>query len=68
MDRKRRRGFQLEDAKGDRLASGIIYDEGNVQILWRVDTGYTAEQYSSLNPVLDLMPGIVVLRLQDADD
>lgn len=67
MDRKRRRGFQLEDAKGEKLAAGVLYNEGNVQVLWRVDTGYTAEQYSSINPVLDLMPGIVVLRLQDAD-
>ena len=67
MDAKRRRDFQLEDAKGGKLATGVIYDEGNVQVLWRVDTGYTAEQYSSLNPVLGLMPGIVVLRLQDAD-
>ncbi len=67
MDTKRRRCFQLEDQKGDILASGVIYDEGNVQILWRVDCGYTAEQYASLNPILDLMPGVVLLRLIDTD-
>ena len=67
MDTKRRRCFQLEDVKGNILATGVIYDEGNVQVLWRVDYGYTAEQYASLNPILDLMPGVVVLRLTDTD-
>lgn len=67
MDTKRRRLFQLEDVEGNILASGVIYDEGNVQVTWRKDCGYTAEQYASINPVLDLMPGVVVLRLQDTD-
>ncbi len=67
MDTKRRRSFQLEDAEGNKLATGVIYDEGNVQVLWRIDCGYTAEQYASLNPILDLMPGVVVLRLQDSE-
>lgn len=64
MDTKRRRYFQLENADGKRLADGILYDEGNVQILWRDDCGYTAEQYASINLVLDLVPGITVLRLE----
>ena len=63
MGEKRRRNFQLEDDKGNKLATGVLYDEGNVQVLWRVDCGYTAEQYASLNPILDLMPGVTVLRL-----
>ncbi len=67
MDEKRRRSFQLEDDKGNKLATGVIYDEGNVQVLWRVDCGYTAEQYASLNPILDLMPGVTVLRLIEPD-
>lgn len=67
MDTKRRKSFQLEDAKGNKLATGVIYDEGNVQVLWRLDRGYTAEQYASLNPILDLMPGVVVLRLQGSE-
>lgn len=67
MDEKRRRSFQIEDDKGNKLAQGVIYDEGNVQVLWRVDCGYTAEQYASLNPILDLMPGVTVLRLINAE-
>ncbi len=66
MDAKRRRVFQLESATGEKLASGVLYDEGNVQVLWRLDIGYTAEQYSSLNLVLDLMPGIAMLRFTEA--
>ena len=65
MDTKRRRFFHLEDADGKKFAHGVLYDEGNVQVLWRIDRGYTAEQYASLNLVLDLMPGITVLRLED---
>ncbi|MXV74184.1 hypothetical protein F4Z99_07885 [Candidatus Poribacteria bacterium] len=67
MNTKRRRLFQLEDTDGKKLAHGVLYDEGNVQVLWRVDRGYTAEQYASLNLVLDLMPGITVLRLEDTE-
>lgn len=60
---KRRCEFQLEDEQGNKLATGVLYDEGNVQVLWRVDKGYTAEQYAFLNPVLNLMPGITTFRL-----
>lgn len=68
MDEKRRRTFQLEDENGNILATGVLYDEGNVQVLWRIDIGYTAEQYASINPIIDLMPGIVVLRLQETSE
>ena len=67
MNTKRRRLFHLENADGKELAHGVLYDEGNVQVLWRIDCGYTAEQYASLNLVLDLMPGITVLRLEDTE-
>ena len=68
MDMKRRRFFHLEDADGKKLANGILYDEGNVQVLWRIDRGYTAEQYASVSLVLDLIPGIMVLRLEDTTE
>ena len=67
MDTKRRRYFHLEDAEGKKLAYGVLYNEGNVQVLWRVDRGYTAEQYASLNLILDLMPGVTVLRLANTE-
>ena len=65
MNMKRRRYFHLEDADGKELANGVLYDEGNVQVLWRIDRGYTAEQYASINLVLDLIPGITVFRFED---
>lgn len=67
MDAKRRRYFHLENADGKKLVYGVLYDEGNVQVLWRADQGYTAEQYSSLTLVFGLMPDIVVLRFEDSD-
>ena len=68
MDTKRRRYFHLENAEGKRLAYGVLYDEGNVQLLWRDDCGHTAEQYASINLVLDLVPGITVLRFESDDE
>ena len=65
MDTKRRRFFHLENADGKKLANGILYDEGNVQVLWRIDRGYTAEQYASVSLVLDLIPEVTVLRLEN---
>ncbi len=67
MTEKRRRTFHLENADGKRLASGVLYDEGNVQLLWRDDYGYTAEQYASLHLILDLVPGIAVFRLENTE-
>ncbi len=67
MDAKRRRYFHLENADGEKLVCGVLYDEGNVQVLWRADQGYTAEQYSSLTLVLGLMPDIVALRFEESD-
>ena len=68
MDMKRRRYFHLEDADGKELANGVLYNEGNVQVLWRIDRGYTAEQYASINLVLDLIPGITVFRFADTTE
>ena len=61
---KRRREFCLQDAAGETLARGVLYDEGNVQILWRVDIGWTAEQYASIATTLDLLPNIRRLTLK----
>lgn len=67
MDAKRRRYFHLENADAEKLVYGVLYDEGNVQVLWRADCGHTAEQYSSLTLVLGLIPGITVLRFEDSE-
>lgn len=64
MDTKRRVEWQLEDVDGSTLASGVLYDEGNVQVLWRADQGYTAEQYASASHLFGLMPGVAVLRVK----
>ena len=32
MDTKRRVEWQLEDVDGNILATGVLYDEGNVQV------------------------------------
>ena len=58
---KRRRKFVLYDRYNYPKARGLLYDEGNVQILWRSDIGWTAEQYSSIAIVLDLIPDIMWL-------
>ena len=61
---KRRREFALEDSTGKPLAKGVLYNEGNVQVLWRVDKGYTAEQYACVSLVLDLMADVACFRFK----
>ena len=63
---KRRRQFTLLNEEFDALARGVLYDEGNVQILWREDIGDCGEQYASVALVLDLVPGIVYLKMVDS--
>ena len=64
MDTKRRRkfvGYAL-NSKFPMLRFkrcwGVLYDEGNVQVLWRSDIGWTAEQYASIALVFDLVKGL----------
>lgn len=64
MDTKRRVEWQLEDVDGTILASGLLYDEGNVQVLWRSDRDHTAEQYASASLLFGLMPGVAALRVK----
>lgn len=51
---KRRRPFVGEDADGKLLAHGILYDDGNVQVLWRRSIGWTGEQYHSISQIFGL--------------
>ena len=64
MDEKRRVEWQLEDVDGNILATGVLHDEGNVQVLWRADRGSTAEQYASARQLLGLLPGVAALRVK----
>ena len=61
MDTKRRRKFvgyiQTCESKS-KACEGLLYDEGNVQVLWRSDIGWTAEQFDSVARVFDLLPGL----------
>ena len=52
---KKRRPFTLRNAYGIIIAEGIVYDQGNVQVLWRKDLGWGGEQYNSLHNVLNIM-------------
>jgi len=67
---KRRREILLYKSHKDfeRLnyfASGVLYDEGNVQILWRKDIGFCAEQYSDLHNALAIAGSSPILRISD---
>ena len=61
---KRRIKWRLEDANGKKLAHGVLYDEGNVQVYWRKDRGWTAEQYASICQILGLMEGVAMLVIE----
>lgn len=61
---KRRVIWHIEDDNGNKLAHGVLYDEGNVQVYWRKDHGWTAEQYASICQILGLMEGVAMLVIE----
>ena len=70
LDEKRRRVFNVycgADAlvRGDRFAHGVLYDEGNVQVLWRKDVGWCAEQHANLYSVFGLVDGANIVEILD---
>ena len=61
MNEKRRRrfvGYQRHARMPVKRCWGVLYDEGNVQILWRSDIGWTAEQYASIASAFGLVKGL----------
>lgn len=46
------------------LARGVVYRELNVQILYRHDRGWTAEQLSSLQGLFELFPTATCLIVE----
>lgn len=44
------------------LARGHVYPEGNVEINWRCDRGWTSEQYSHLGNVYGILPGVTAMQ------
>ena len=70
MDTKRRRSFYIYKSHKDfeRLnwfARGLLYDEGNVQVLWREDVGHCAEQYSDLLNALAIAGSTPILEVRE---
>lgn len=68
MDKKQRREFELLDWDDRIIATGVCYSEMNVQVLWRIDTGYGAEQYSNIGYVLNILPEIRSFRWKGGDN
>ena len=62
---KQRRPFKLYDDQGTCLAKGICYEQWNCQILWRIDIGWTAEQYHHIGQTLFLLPNIKYFYWED---
>ena len=38
----------------------MIYDEGNVQVLWKEGVGHTSEQYANIGQLFGLVPCAIV--------
>ena len=64
-DQKMRRPFTLRDSEGAILAKGIVYEQGNIQVLWRIDIGWTGEQYNMLANVLGIVPNVKIFCWED---
>ena len=71
MNDKRRRYFEIVTEYGTVLVRGILYDEKNVVVTYRGDydamygNGNCQEQFSSIDPVMDISPVAHALRWID---
>lgn len=66
MDEKKRRKFRLYQGS-TLLATGVAYAEFNIQVLWRHDIGWTAQQCSMLQVLFELFPEANRLDLEQAE-
>ena len=57
-DDKIRQHFTVVGTRGTALATGHIYEQRNVMLLWRKDVGQCAEQYSTIDALLQSLTGI----------
>ena len=64
-DTKKRNLLTVETISGKILAYGTLYIQGNIQILWREDIGYTGEQYANISLILGILPGGSVIKVWD---
>ena len=55
-DTKPRIPFVVTDDDGALWASGNLYEEGNIQVLWRKDIGFCGQQFSNISYAFDLFP------------
>ena len=62
---KKRRPFSLRNKYGVMVATGVVYDQGNVQVLWRKDLGWGGEQYQTTANILNLMPDVASFHWED---
>lgn len=60
---KRRRHFVVEDSAETILAMGTLYDDGNVQVLWRKSIGWAGEQYHSIAQMFGIEETACTVRL-----
>ena len=51
---KKRIPLTVENNTGIVLAYGTLYQQGNVQLTWRKDIGFTGEQYYNIAPLLNI--------------
>ena len=67
-DKKRRRPFKIYRLRGIKrqlVGHGILYDEMNCQLLWRIDRGYTAEQVDNISQLIGFIPGANIIEVED---
>lgn len=64
MDQKNRQPFTVEKRCGKVVGRGVLYEQGNVQILWLADRGWTGIQYSNLGNVVGILEGATVIRVE----
>ena len=65
MQEKRRQPFGVWSTKSELLAMGVLYDDGNVQVLWRKSLGWTGEQFHSIAQMFGVESGARVVAFTE---
>lgn len=63
-DEKVRKQIVVSNENGEILAKGVYYRDGNVQILWRKDIGWTSEQYDSIANLIGILEGANTIQVK----
>ena len=63
MNKKSKRKIHVFNNDMELLATGVYYRDGNVQINWRIDIGFTSEQYNRADLLFNIVKEANIIKI-----